>query len=351
MNKIQNKLESVFIDVLTENQYFILISHIYPDGDSLGSVLALYNIIKLLNPENKVSIYNRDKYPTAFEFLPNVKDIINDPLEAIKEGTIVISLDTATAERGLGTSIKVDVNIDHHKDNSKYGDINIVDLTVSSTCELIAKYITKYNLPINKDIATCLYTGMVTDTGGFVYKGVSSETLKLAGFLIEHGAEPNYINDKINRSIPFNLFNLKREIANNVEFFCENKISSCYISKELLSKYNCSGNELQNFVSTLLDIDTVEIAFCMTETDDGIKVSLRSKSININGIAKRYGGGGHILASGIPPIKQSYLEVKEELVEDLTELFENQPDIYKKVEELKSELSMQIKKDMGKCKY
>ena len=294
------------IDYINRSNDFIVTSHISPDGDNIGSTLSMYNSLKKL--KKNVYYVLDDTPPKNLEFLLKDVNILKSNEFNIDKFNI-ISLDCGDRKRiCLSDEIKDKAQkiicIDHHASNDKYGDLNYIDTNASSTCELVynvlVAYNKKYNIDlIDENIATFLYTGLVTDTGNFMYSNTHQTSFDMAKNLLLKGAKKENIIQNIFQSNSANYYKLLGEALNTLDII-DNKVACISINKEMLKRNIISFNDVDGITSYTRDIEGVEVGILLKEKKDNeIKVSLRSKSyVDVSKIAQSFGGGGHIKAAG-----------------------------------------------------
>lgn len=301
MNNIYN-----IIDYINRSNYFVVTSHISPDGDNIGSTLSMYYALNKLG--KNVFYVLDDNPPLNLKFL--LKDIKILKSEELKlEDYSIIALDCGDRKRIclsdeiLNNSKKL-ICIDHHASNDHYGDFNYIDIDASSTCELVYNFLKKFsevsNLNIiDEKIATCLYTGLVTDTGNFAYANTHPSSFEMAKDLLLIGAKKEEIIQNVFQSNPYNYYKLLGEALNTLQIV-DAKVSSIMITKEMLKRNVISFNDVDGITSYTRDIEGVEVGILLKEKKENeIKISLRSKSyVNVSEIAKKFNGGGHIRAAG-----------------------------------------------------
>lgn len=294
------------IDYINRSNDFIVTSHISPDGDNIGSTLSMYNSLKKL--KKNVYYVLDDTPPKNLEFLLKDVNILKSNEFNIDKFNI-ISLDCGDRKRiCLSDEIKDKAQkiicIDHHASNDKYGDLNYIDTNASSTCELVynvlVAYNKKYNIDlIDENIATFLYTGLVTDTGNFMYSNTHPTSFDMAKNLLLKGAKKENIIQNIFQSNSANYYKLLGEALNTLDII-DNKVACISITKEMLKRNIISFNDVDGITSYTRDIEGIEVGILLKEKKDNeIKVSLRSKSyVDVSKIAQSFGGGGHIKAAG-----------------------------------------------------
>ena len=275
--------------------------HIRPDGDCTGSTLALYNYLKKNMPGMDVSVY-LEQPGEEFSYLSGYSDIRNT-LEEDKRFDVFIVLDCSSIDRiepfarGFENADKT-ICIDHHISNNSFADVNYVEPQSSSACEVL--YTTFDEDKVDKNVAECIYTGIIHDTGVFKYSCTSRRTMDIAGKMMEMGIDYSDIIDNsfYKKSYIQNQI-LGRALLESVLFYDGRCIFSS-VSIEEMNFYGVTGKELGGIIEQLRLTDGVEVAIFLYETDkDEYKVSLRSKKmIDVARIATAFGGGGHVRAAG-----------------------------------------------------
>ncbi len=277
----------------------IILTHESPDGDAIGSSLAMYNVLKRMGKNVEVVI---PEYPRIFGFLPKAQDILAEPQR--EEYDLAIALDCADSRR-LGSLKDVleiskrTISMDHHSMNPMFADINFVDPVSPATCQILVVVFNYLNIEITKDIGTCLLTGIITDTGGFKYSGVTSETFEFVAWLLNSGVNVSEIYKKVLQIKTRANFELTRIAMNRMEFLEEGKVSFTYITLEDQEKYDNEEGAHEGIVEVIRDVEGVEVAIFLREDVDGYKISLRSNEyVNVSDVCFLFGGGGHTKAAG-----------------------------------------------------
>ena len=309
------KLKKVFHSAETA----LIISHIDPDGDSIGSMLCLGMLLAKLGVD--VDYYSEDGVPKVYKFLP-WSDKIKNRVDAKKDYDMVITVDSSDVKR-VGKKIilqeisDVIVNIDHHPDNTNFGTINCVKQS-ASTAELIYKMANNFGLKIDQDMAKCLYVALITDTGNFRYENTSKETFLMAAELLETGIKTHLITTKIydTRTVP--MIRLFAAAMATLETTEKEKAAWVTVTQETLKKFDCRSEQLVGLVDHIRSIASVEVAMLFREEKDGtVKVNFRAKDkVNVSEIAKKFGGGGHFKASGAV-INEPINSVKEQVIKEV----------------------------------
>lgn len=278
--------------------------HVRPDGDAIGSGLALFSVLKKAGID--ADVYSSDKIPEKFFFLPEAKEIKNEIVKingANKKYTALVAVDVADLARAgvfaeLFMTHKNTYNIDHHVSNTRYAAFNYVRDTAAN-CENVMDLIEAMGESIDDRTANFLALGIVTDTGNFVHKNVTEETFFKAGKLIKLGADFNaiYFNNFVKQSKErAKLFGV---VMSRIRYFLDGKLAICTVFKSDLTATGAKPEETEGFIDFVMGIEGVEVGICVMELDKNkFKASFRSKKADVNAVAASFGGGGHVLASG-----------------------------------------------------
>ena len=302
---MNNSLITISEMLLKEHEYkeVCLISHIHPDGDSLGSLLSLGLALKQIKDKN-MTLALSDEIPPNFNFLPGI-DLIQK-IDNSKHFDLLIALDCADKDRigvdanFLEKNVDIIMNIDHHISNTRFGDYNLIVENASSTGEIVYQLIRNINLIITPDIATCLYTAISTDTGSFKYDNASYETHLIISDLIKTGIDIGNINIELYQNRSLEKTKLFIESLNTLQLFHNNKIGIVTVTKEMFNRNNAKIQDADSIVEFIRDIDCIEVACILKEVEENVvKVGLRSKrQVNVAAIARVFYGGGHVKAAG-----------------------------------------------------
>lgn len=291
-------LDNILEEIKKANK-IVIITHENPDGDAIGSSLAMKLALKQLGKEADLII---PEFPKEFEFLPGAKEIKKE--SSIKKYDLAIALDCATVKLLNGWSeyfdnAKVKAVIDHHSSNSMFADYNYVDQDAPACAQLLLVVFSYFGLEVTKEIGTCILAGMITDTGGFRYDGVTAETFRFVSELCEKGIKVSKIYQQVFASKTKAKFELHRIALNRLEFLEDGKVTLTYITKQDEESVDAKNGDYDGIVENGRDVEGVEVSIFLRETDKGIKVSLRSKNyVNVSEAATMFGGGGHIRAAG-----------------------------------------------------
>lgn len=319
-----NNLKDV-INGISSSKLIGITYHTSPDGDALGSALALSKALNKMDKENY--IISKEKISRDFSYL-NADNIITGEEVTIKENTdCLIALDCGNTERLSGDfqfnsrNFKI-INVDHHLSNDRYGDINYVNTDAAATAEIIYDIIKEFEIEIDEDIAKCIYTSLITDTGSFRHSGTSSKTHSIAGELIDIGIDFSAIHREVFDNKPLEKLKLYGKVFDTIEMFCNRKVCFMTITESILDELAIEDSDTSDVISFGTQIDTVEVVALFKENKEGTKISIRSKNnVDVRKIAEAFGGGGHTKASGcfikntsLEDAKQSILlQIKEQL--------------------------------------
>ncbi len=289
-------------EIIRDSSNIYIASHINPDGDNIGSMLALGLGLKKIG--KSVKILKSDSLPEEFNFLPGyyyIEDLNSLPDEI----ALFIALDSSDEDR-LGENkrlleiSKTIINIDHHISNNKFGHINIVDPNAAATGELVFNFLQVLGINIDKEIAENIYTAISTDTGSFKYESVTSNTHLIVSQLIQAGIKVGELNIKLYESQSLNKTRLFITALGSMNIYFDGKLALVKISQEMLEEVNAKMEDSEGIVSFLRKIEGVEVACLLKELkEEDIKISIRSKEyVDVSLLCEELGGGGHKRAAG-----------------------------------------------------
>lgn len=292
----------------------VVFAHEKPDGDAIGSSLAFYMALKNINKNVELVIPN---FPDSYKFLPCSNEAKVEP--SLDKYDLAIALDCGDIKRlddpkETFEKSEVRVNIDHHTSNVMFGDLNFVNPVSPACAQIITTMFKYFKYDITIDIATCLITGIITDTGGFKYDGVTSETFEIASEFLGMGVKISKLYKEALSNISRGKFEARKLAANRIEFLEDGKITYTYMTKKDMQDLGIDQNDLDGIVENGRDIQGVEISIFLYETDKGFKASLRSNNyVNVSDICLLFNGGGHIKAAGCT-LPYSLEESKERIL-------------------------------------
>ena len=293
-------LDDILIE-LKNAKTIVVLTHESPDGDAISSSLSVYHALQQYGKNVDVVIPEHAK---DFDFLPGADKILNTGKEEAYD--LAISVDCTDLKRLAGgkeyfETAKKTVEIDHHSVNAMFADYNYVDPVSPSCCQVLIGMFEYYGVEITKEIANCILTGMITDTGGFQWGGVTPETFEFAAELIRKGAKIKEICRKALRNKTKAHCKLERLVYDRLEFYEDDKIAISYITIEDNQNTGAKLGDEEGLTEMLRDIEGVEVAVLLKEKEgkNGYKASLRShETINVSEICLLLGGGGHPGAAG-----------------------------------------------------
>ena len=285
---------------------FLLTTHEGPDGDALGSLLAMHHLLDQLGKDSVMFLAAKEfPLPIEYRFLP-LEEVFHEPPADMADRTVVF-LDCGNVERMPFDFLSNDgahvINIDHHHDNTRFGDVNLVDVAASSTAEIVYGVALQMGVEITPDMAAALYVGLVTDTGRFSYENTNADTHRIAAALIEAGVDVNDIYRRLYEHVPLEKLRLVARALNAIERPCEG-LAVTYI-READYEATGSGEEMtEGIIDFLRSLDGAKVAAVIRELGSrgraARKVSLRSSGdgVDVSAIARVHGGGGHVRAAG-----------------------------------------------------
>ena len=300
-----------FKKIISDNESFIITTHRGPDGDAMGSSMAMYNL--LVNLKKDVNVIIPNSFPNFLSWLPNIKNVINheennsDISNIFSEVDVIIMLDfndlsrIENLESYVTNSNAKKILIDHHQDpDLSICDLSFCDTTYSSTCELLYMILNQAKFNLTKNIADCLYTGILTDTGSFKFSCTTKNTHISVGDLISKGVNATEINNLIYNNYSHDRIKLLGHCLINKLKIYNNSSAIISLSEDELKKFNFKKGDTEGIINYALSIKEVIFAVFIVEKDNIVKLSFRSLgNINVQEISKRYfGGGGHFNAAG-----------------------------------------------------
>lgn len=313
---------------LQDFHHIVISSHLDPDGDSIGSALGLFHLLRAQG--KTVNIVNQHPIPKNLTFLPHDKEayiLADSPntkeVFAMADAWCILDLN---APQRLGPELRPFFDVftgttfvfDHHVEPR----INVHSLNViteaSSTCEIIARMAFDSSIPVSSDAAHCLYTGIMTDTGGFRHPRTNADVMRLAAFLMDCGADPVMIYDKVMNAQSFSSMKLLGAALSNLRLEHDGSLVLMILKREDLLGF--SSEDLEGFVNYTLSIEGAKIGGLITEWPDGtVKMSLRAKpQYEVRSITEHFGGGGHMQAAGAR-VKEGNIDHIIETIIDLTQ--------------------------------
>ena len=317
------------VPLIERAEQVVLITHIKPDGDALGSLFGLADILQGMG--KKVFCYLEEEVPHLYGFLPGLEQV-ETTVEALDHfvqdaggDILAIALDCGDMQR-LGKSgpllrkIHPFVVIDHHKGNNGFGDLSWVEAHRSSTGEMVCDLARALGQELSASAATCLYTAIVTDTGSFRYASTSGHTHRVAAALVERGARPGFINEKLYDCYPLGRLRLMQHVLTTLAMFADEQIAVISVTNKMLAETGTTLDDTENFINLPRAVKSVRVAVFLKEGPDCVSVSLRSRGCcDVSKVAVRFGGGGHVRASGFRSNGLTLDQVRAQLLPFLIE--------------------------------
>ena len=294
MSTLDNILEEI-----NKAETIVILTHENPDGDAMGTSLALYSALKQMGKKPDIII---PEHPRNFNFLPGIGEIKRET--DVEKYDLAIAVDCATIKMMNGfvryfEDAKVRISIDHHSTNTMFGDINYVSPDAPACAQILLVVLEYFKVEITQEIGTCILTGIITDTGGFKYSGVTAETFEFVAWLLNKGINVSKIYRKALQIKTKSNFELGRIAADRLEFLEDGKVAYTYITLEDIQRVNAESGDQEGIVETGRDIEGVEVSIFIRETDKGCKISMRSNEyVNVSDLCLLLGGGGHTHAAG-----------------------------------------------------
>ena len=297
----------------------VIVAHESPDGDAIGSSLAMKRALEELGKKPDVIV---PEVPEVYDFLPGREDIKSE--SDVKQYELAISVDCATEMRIAGRqyfeNAKHTIVIDHHGSNTMYGDFNYVNPVSPACCDILAGIFDYYNINITKDIGTCLLTGIITDTGGFKYPATTAETFEFAAELLRKGVNVSDIYKRTMDTVTRANFELTKRVMDRMEILEDGKVTFTYITKKDEDEVGAKPGDHEGLVNIGRNLIGVEVSVFIRQKEDGIdqyKISMRTNGdVNASDICLMFGGGGHPRAAGAT-IDGTVEEVKEKIMKQI----------------------------------
>jgi phosphoesterase RecJ-like protein len=315
--------------VLREQHRFVVLSHIRPDGDALGSQLALALSLQSLGKD--VAVWNEDGLLEKYSFLPGGERLARPPLEP-EDFDVAIALDTATQNR-LGRAAesirkaKTWINIDHHRSNPGYGDLVYIDPTSPATGQILFELIQHQKLPMDPAIAENLFVAISTDTGSFQYPNTTARTFEIGAELVRSGVNVGRVSQLLYENYPRRRIELLRELLATMRFEANGQIASFSLSLDVAARIGVRAEDNEGLIDHLRAIHGVIVAVFFEELVDGkVRVSVRSKdeAVDVSALCQKFGGGGHALAAGAR-VRGTLAEVEQRVISETVQAIGSRP--------------------------
>lgn len=305
--------------VIKKHKKFFVAGHQNPDGDSMGSTLAVTSVLRRMG---KTVYAHADSLPGPdLAFLPALNSVHLPPLPKKLDYDVAIFLECSDKKRGgnldeIFSSGAIIVNIDHHITGEFYGDYNYIDAKASSTAEIIFQLFESMKTKLEPKEATCLYTGLATDTGRFVHSNTTAEAFRVAAGLVSAGADIKKINKEIYYTRSYAETKISGRALEKMQLLCGKKLSVITLTKEDFETFGADPSHTQGIVSQPIMIPGVEVSILIKEERDKVSVNLRSSgSVDVSAIAQQFGGGGHARAAGFKTKDKNLAELTVDLLQ------------------------------------
>ena len=308
------------LEEINKAEKIVILTHENPDGDAIGSGLAMYHALKAYgkNPDIIVPEHSR-----TFNCLPGIEEVKTE--SNIEHYDLAISLDCATIKMLNGfadyfENARVKVCIDHHSTNTMFGDYNYVNPAAPACSQILLVILEYFGIEISKEIGTCILAGIITDTGGFKYQGVTAETFEFVAWLLNKGVNVSKLYRQVLEVKTKANFELHRLASNRIEFLENGKVAYTYITAEDEKGVNAESGDHEGIVEIGRSVEGVEVSIFVRETEKGCKISLRSNDyVNVADACIVFGGGGHARAAGCT-IQGSVEQAKEKILKEVIRL-------------------------------
>lgn len=305
--------------ILLKSQRILIIIHIYPDGDCIGSSLALWLGLQSLGKD--VMIVSEHAIPSSYDFLPGNGEI---RLSSTVSGEFDMIVAVDVSEKGrMGSAVqlfeqgKTTINIDHHTTNENFAMINWIESNVAATGELIYRLLKTMNIKFTKEIAICLYTAISTDTGSFRFSNTTAEAFSIAAHLVAMGANPGEIGEYVFDTKPLNVLKLLGVLLGGLETSKCGKVAWMTLTAEMMDEFSVMSSDVEGFVNYARMIDGINVALLFREEGSFVKVSWRGRgNINVAALAAKFGGGGHAKAAGCT-VEGNIEEVRQRVITEV----------------------------------
>ncbi len=319
-SETRNSTTQEVVAELRRRSAFVMVSHVKPDGDTLGAGLGLGIALKRMG--KRVQYFQQDAVPRNLRFLPDTECVSREIPADMPPDTLYVFCDMSDFARAGEYLPKVGrenmLDIDHHLGNSHFGAFNYVLPSECSTGTTIMHLLREMKVDIDSEIATCILTTIMTDTGGFMHSNTSPEALELSAELIRAGADKEEITEEIFANRRVAATRLLGRVIDEMEFGYDGRYCRSHVDDAMLNETGADGEDTEDVVNVLRSQENVEVAALFKAYDGEIRVSLRSSGrVNVQAAAARLGGGGHFRASGLTlhgPLEEGYKAVEAALV-------------------------------------
>ncbi len=320
MRKFEERFDEIVAAVESADS-IIIASHSNPDGDTLGSALALYHFASRKNPGARITLFDQDMIPFNLRFLPG-SDLFTNEVPG-EENDLVILVDVGDLERvseefAEKVRFRKSIVIDHHLTMTGFGDIKVIEPDAAATGILIYELLSRWDRDlIDSDVATCLYTAIMTDTGSFRFSNTDAYSLRVASDLVELGAVPHRIATEVYENVPVERVRLLAAVLSTLTYDPRGKWAYIVVTTDLLMRIGATPDMLEDIINYVRSIKGLKVAIQFREVGPGkYKVGFRSRGVDVEQIARKFGGGGHKNAAGCR-IEGDYPEIVERVIAEV----------------------------------
>lgn len=294
-------------ELLRARDRFLLTAHEGPDGDALGSLLGMQHLLLQLGKDSVMFLAAKEfPLPIEYRFLP-LEEVFHEPPADMADRTVVF-LDCGNIDRMpvefLSAGENFRINIDHHHDNTLFGDVNLVETAASSTAEIVYELATAMGAEITPEMASALYVGLVTDTGKFMYENTNARTHRIAAQLIDAGVVVDDTYRRLYEHVPLEKLRLVSRALNGIKLYCDDRLVVAYVAKVDYEQTGAGEEMTEGIIDFLRSVEGARVAALVRDQGDrgraARKASLRSSdgAVDVSAIARKHGGGGHKRAAG-----------------------------------------------------
>ena len=314
------------IQHIRASRHILIASHAEPDGDSVGSLVALG--LALAKLDKRITMYNPSPIPAVYRFLPGADQIVRQ-IQTPDTYELALVLDCGDLDRIGKTGADVDkipilINIDHHVSNTGFGRLQLIDTTACATAEIVYRLIKALEIPFDKAIATSIYTGILTDTGSFRFSNTNQAAFAISQAMTDAGVEPHNVAQRVFGTYSLGRIKLLNMALNSIEISDNGKLSMMTVTRSMLNTTGTNTEDLDGMINYARRIEDVKVAALIHEIKNGAgkftnmnryHVSLRSdSSVDVARIAEKFGGGGHTSAAGFQ-IESTLVALKTKIIE------------------------------------
>ncbi len=286
------------VEAIAQRQRFLLVSHARPDGDSIGSQLALAYALRDMGKD--VHVLNRDPAPPFLQSFPGVPDIdVRESAEGTFDAAVVLECGSLERTELAGLDRYFLINIDHHLGNTMYGNLNWFDGTAAACGEMVFDVLTELGAPLTAPIATHLYIAILTDTGSFHHSNITGRTFGICQELVRAGVQPAEVAACVYQNSSVGKLRLTGTLLDTMELVGDGRIAILNLNDHILAKTGCAPDDLEGLINMPLSAQPIEAVVMFKAVDGHLRVSLRSKGdVDVRAVAVHHGGGGHVNAAG-----------------------------------------------------